>query len=239
MPLGLISGNVGIDSMDPVLFADLDDQFVPRMDIRTVARCAFVQQTITVERDECYYIVSARFILEASVIELNPKDERHWHFLDSVELRCKVNERDIIYLPVSDAFTPAHIKTTESQTWDSSIDAGASPHPNLKFKFSIVKNGTITRETETGSWVLTAGRAFSERMLFQFGADVAAYYTWLWKSKTRSLGCVPDDVKISMRRVVTVTRHIPIRDLNPGVPPSFDFDVIVSTMAAQMAIMET
>ncbi|KFY09999.1 hypothetical protein V491_07849 [Pseudogymnoascus sp. VKM F-3775] len=191
----------------PVLFADIGNVVFNQPN--ALAGIALVQPTITVERDERDdYHISARFILESTVVEPQPMPKRNWHFLDSIRLDCQSHESDVC-LPESNATPTMKITSTESQGWQAGGGGTAGPTPGLNVNFSIVGNTTVTRDTQTGSWSLVAFKSIG-------------YNSWRWQSKTKTLGYVPDDVKLSTRRAITVTRTLPVATVDAAVGPLVD-----------------
>ncbi|KAE8396841.1 hypothetical protein BDV37DRAFT_289932 [Aspergillus pseudonomiae] len=197
----------------PVLFADMGNRVYYQPGARV--GIALVQPTITVERDDPVYYISARFILETVIVEPQPMPKRKWHFLNLIHLTCQSHHTDVC-LPESDATPAMKITSTQSRGWQAGGGVTAGPTPGGNVNFSIVGNITITRDTQTGSWGLVA---FKEPL----------HNVWHWESKTKTLGYVPDDVKTSMRRAITVTRTRPIATVNAenGPVESFNFRVII------------
>jgi hypothetical protein len=137
----------------PVLFADMNNRVYYPPGARV--GIALVQPTITVERDELVYYISARFILETVIVEPQPTPNRKWHFLNSIHLTCQSHPTDVC-LPESDVTPAMKITSTQTRGWQAGGGVTAGPTPGGNVNFSIVGNTTVTRDTQTGSWGLVA-----------------------------------------------------------------------------------
>jgi hypothetical protein len=139
----------------PVFFADIGSTRFHAAE--KLICCAIVRPTITVERDSRGYIVSARFIFETSIVGEILKPRRRWHYLKLIKLRCITTASDV-YMPESDVTPVTKISRTESRGWQAGAGGTAGPSPGMNVNFSIVGNAAVTRDTQTGSWALTAFR---------------------------------------------------------------------------------
>lgn len=205
----------------PVFFADINSTRYHRPNEKVC--CAIVRPTITVERDSRGYIVSARFIFQTTVVEKETqRPRRKWHYLRSIKLRCNTDGSEV-YLPESDVTPITKISQTESRGWQAGAGGIAGPSPGVTVNFSIVGNAAVTRDTQTGSWALTAfrdsdGSELKPRRVLQLLKHLltigSVHHNWIWLSKCQTLGYVPDDVRISMQRAITVMRIIPTAALD-------------------------
>jgi hypothetical protein len=147
------ASNNSQESHAPVLFADVDDLILEHGD--SPARCAVREPTITVECRNEMYFVSARFILQMDIDIPNQNTNRHFFFLDRIQLKCnRTNHTEYKPDDNGSGVTQVQLTRSTSQTWSASLGT-TGPTPTVSVSASIVRNAGVTYDYSIASWELT------------------------------------------------------------------------------------